>query len=283
MLSLGLGMGLTRRHGGATDYDYSSASQPLLWWMDPQRLNGSTATTGTDGDLVPTWGNRMGAGYPYVAQATSTLQPKLVQHNGKWAVRDDDAAISTTSSGGPGVRRGKFVDSAGSPLIVDLRDTHNFFMVRLGGSTPLGNRFIAGLENTSNNLQIGTNGGDLTITGTLAAGGQPWDRELATTTALAGSTWYLVEAILRAGTAQSSLWLHTGLTPSASPLSVTTTANQTVGVFADTLFSSNVNATYFGLGGAIGLWLTYDITAGLLADPVAVRTAALAQMAEFAP
>jgi hypothetical protein len=282
MLSQGLGLGLTRRQGGGViDYDYSSASQPLLWWMDPQRLNGSTATTGTAGDLVPTWGNRMGAGYPYVAQATSTLQPKLVQHNGKWAVRDDDAAISTTN--GSLVRRGKFVDSAGSPLIVDLRDTHSFFMVRLGGSSPVGNRFIAGLTNTSNNLQIGTNSNFLRLVGGLAVGGQPWGNELSSNTvALSGSVWYLVEAILRTGGAQSSMWLHTGLTPSAAP-TLTTTATQTEVVNADTLFSSNNSTTYTGLGGAIGLWLTYDITAGLLADPVAVRTAALAQMAEFAP
>jgi hypothetical protein len=251
----------TLRGVGAAPFDYA-AYGTLTFWMDAGRFDGSNETTGST--LTENWGNRLGAGYPYFKQTTFGNQPTLAQVNGKW-VADFGAAVNSTNNI-DNFDHMKFVNAAGSAITADLVNTHTMSLIYIGAE--VGNRFLFGLDDDGVNLQIGTNSSSIKVTGQP----RPWDRKLdASPTTISTNSWYLFEAILRDGGAKSSLLID------GVEVASTTYDQRGTPVLVDMIGGGVVDAiNKYNLGGKIARSVTWDISAGLLADAAAPRADMLA-------
>jgi hypothetical protein len=244
--------------------------------MDAGRFDGTNETSGST--LTENWGNRLGAGYPYFKQTTSGNRPALAQVNGKW-VADFGAAVNATQNISD-FDYMKFVNAAGSAITADLVDTHTMSLIYIGAE--VGNRFLFGLDDNGVNLQIGTNGSSITITGTP----RPWNRDLnASPATTSANSWYLFEAILRGGGYQSFLLIDGAIVSSSNfrPDQSGPTGYAYPGTLAATpvlidMIGGGVvgAAAKNNLGGKIARTVTWDISSGLVADVAAPRADMLA-------
>jgi len=251
MARLGLGVGLTRRGGGgdgAAAFSFADYGTPTFV-MDANRLNGTDLTTNTDsvGDVVTTWGNTLGAGYPYYNQPTVDSRPVLTETKpGIWSV---NVGAKDSGGGADGVNHMKFWN-AGAQVSANLVDTHTFVILYFEGAGAPGGRYLFGIENISSNLQIGTDN-----TGKIRAVGAPslWGNSLGGATVMATGAWYLFEADLReSGT--STIRLN-------GSVEDTTTTGQGSAINVNVaMMGTDGSSRFFNLGGKFQFHVTYNIT-----------------------
>jgi hypothetical protein len=252
--SLGLGVGLTRRGGvGGAAFDFADYGTPTFV-MDANRLNGTDLTTSTNsvGDVVTTWGNTLGAGYPYYNQPTAASRPVLTETKpGIWSVN-----VGAKDSGpADGVNHMKFWN-AGAQVSANLVDTHTFLILYFEGAGVPQSRLLFGIEDVSSNLQIGTDN-----TGKIRAVGGPslWGNNLVGTTIMATGAWYLFEADLpEFGT--STIRLNGSVEDTFTPASPATAGQATAINVNVAMMGTAGSAAFINLGGKFQFHATYDIT-----------------------
>jgi len=249
-LSLGLGVGLTRRGGGggaAAPFSFTAIGTPTFL-MDANRLNGTALTTSTNsvGDVVTVWGNTLGAGYPYYNQPTATSKPVLTETKpGIWSV---NAGVRVGSSDIDNIKHMKFWLS-GSQYSADLRDTHSFILIFLEGSAGGSQHLFVGFEDTNINRQVGTSNSGLI----RAVGSEMWSNQLSGTTVAANGRWHLFEADLRAASGATSTIRLNGVVED------TTTVGQAAASNINVAMMGNISA-YESMGGKFQFHATYNIT-----------------------
>jgi hypothetical protein len=233
--------------GGAAPFDFSDYGTPTFL-MDANRLNGTDLTTSTNsvGDVVTTWGNTLGAGYPYYNQPTANSKPVLTETKpGIWSVNGGARTSGTAVSS----KYMKFWN-AGAQISADLVDTHTFVILYFEGAGAPASRLLFGREDISSNMQIGADD-----TGKIRSVGTPtiWGNTLIGTTIMATGAWYLFEADLReSGT--STIRLN-------GSVEDTTTTGQGSAINANiAMMGTNGSSQFVTLGGKFQFHATYNIT-----------------------
>jgi hypothetical protein len=262
-----------------------AADGDLIMFLDPSRIDGSSATLGTPGvTTVPVWGNAAPGGGLHFAQSLEATRPLLAQSNGKWCVdfgdsvpNAPDAASTTKYADRNDLRHMRLLDGSGQEVTKDLRGVHMMALFRASHETV--NNFLVGRDSQDENLQVGHNGGVLKVTGTLleSQGGEgdtrPWLRQLSAPSQSPFGSWILWEfSLLESGT---SRLLLNGSEVSSS------TFNQQRPVNINRLGIGFVLGNIFNLGGELGALAMWNISSALMPREIQAREEMMRLRAEL--